>query len=57
MLDQVHFKKNYNNWIRPPLVIFFKKLRLDQVQTSKVQNQMDRPISKIAEIFKCHNGL
>ena len=22
VLDQVHFKKNYNDWIRPPLVIF-----------------------------------
>ena len=24
IFDQVHFKKNYNNWIRPTLVIFMK---------------------------------
>ena len=43
-LDQVHFKKNYNDWIRPPLVIFlwfFQKNYNDwiKVKLSKCQTK------------------
>ena len=51
LLHQVHFKEIYNDCISQHLDffdIFWKKIqRLDQVQTSQVQIQMDRAIAYV----------